>query len=618
MFGIKDLEIGKKVLIAPVIGLIFLVVLAIFSNNSLKSNKDSLQDIVEVKFELYQDSSSLLIDMKQYNTVLYKVFNYVTGAYTEEEIEVEVKILMEIQKKVNEGLVKLKKHHFSDKKMKESIKNIEVNLKDYNTQITDAMNDVMNIYLDKVLETDIPFSIINKELNNITKTAFIQNHKSYETALSNINNTLNTLYIIVALAVGLLFVIIVIVTNSIKKPLSIFQDGLLEFFRYLNQESSNVKAIDLNSKDELGSMAKIINENIIKAKEGIEKDRSLVDSAISCASKAKQGLLNAKIEGESSNPALNELKDVINEMLALIKSNLDKSMNILSLYSNYDYREKIDISEMEGDFKDLSSGINSLGEALTTMLVENKDIGLLLSSNSENLSKNVETLSTAANNQAASLEETAAAVEEVTSKMNTSSKDMIQMTSYAKEVSKSVGEGEDLASKTAASMDEINYQTNAIAEAITVIDQIAFQTNILSLNAAVEAATAGEAGKGFAVVAQEVRNLASRSAEAAKEIKDLVENATEKTNDGKNISSDMINGYERLNTNIQNTLSLINKISESSKEQFDSMAQINDTVNRLDQVTQQNAIASEEANKVGKEVNSIAEKIVLNTSDKKF
>jgi len=368
MFGIKDLEIGKKVLIAPVIGLIFLVVLAIFSNNSLKSNKDSLQDIVEVKFELYQDSSSLLIDMKQYNTVLYKVFNYVTGAYTEEEIEVEVKILMEIQKKVNEGLVKLKKHHFSDKKMKESIKNIEVNLKDYNTQITDAMNDVMNIYLDKVLETDIPFSIINKELNNITKTAFIQNHKSYETALSNINNTLNTLYIIVALAVGLLFVIIVIVTNSIKKPLSIFQDGLLEFFRYLNQESSNVKAIDLNSKDELGSMAKIINENIIKAKEGIEKDRSLVDSAISCASKAKQGLLNAKIEGESSNPALNELKDVINEMLALIKSNLDKSMNILSLYSNYDYREKIDISEMEGDFKDLSSGINSLGEALTTYL----------------------------------------------------------------------------------------------------------------------------------------------------------------------------------------------------------------------------------------------------------
>merc|ERR1711991_1300727 len=104
-------------------------------------------------------------------------------------------------------------------------------------------------------------------------------------------------------------------------------------------------------------------------------------------------------------------------------------------------------------------------------------------------------------------------------------------------VKSAVHTGQNLATKTASSMDEINTEVNAINESITIIDQIAFQTNILSLNAAVEAATAGEAGKGFAVVAQEVRNLASRSAEAAKEIKDLVESATIKANDGKKISS---------------------------------------------------------------------------------
>ncbi|MFV7791462.1 methyl-accepting chemotaxis protein, partial [Aliarcobacter lanthieri] len=97
----------------------------------------------------------------------------------------------------------------------------------------------------------------------------------------------------------------------------------------------------------------------------------------------------------------------------------------------------------------------------------------------------------------------------------------------------------------------------AISEAIGVNDNIAFQTNILSINAAVEAATAGEAGKGFAVVAQEVRNLASRSAEAAKEIKDIVELATRKANDGKNIANSMIEGYKDLNYSISQTMNLI-------------------------------------------------------------
>jgi len=167
-------------------------------------------------------------------------------------------------------------------------------------------------------------------------------------------------------------------------------------------------------------------------------------------------------------------------------------------------------------------------------------------------------------------------------------------------------------------MDIINEQTNAIADAITVIDQIAFQTNILSLNAAVEAATAGEAGKGFAVVAQEVRNLASRSAEAAKEIKALVENATIKANDGKSISNEMIKGYDKLNDNIQHTLKLISDVSVSSKEQFSAMEQINDTVNKLDQVTQENASSTSESNKVASEVKGIAEKVVLHANEKEF
>ncbi|RXJ60954.1 methyl-accepting chemotaxis protein, partial [Halarcobacter anaerophilus] len=146
----------------------------------------------------------------------------------------------------------------------------------------------------------------------------------------------------------------------------------------------------------------------------------------------------------------------------------------------------------------------------------------------------------------------------------------------ANELTQSAKEGEKLAQETTVSMDEINEQVNSINEAITVIDQIAFQTNILSLNAAVEAATAGEAGKGFAVVAQEVRNLAARSAEAAKEIKELVETATTKANSGKSIADKMIKGYNGLNDNISKTIEIISDVEMASKEQQTGIEQIND------------------------------------------
>jgi methyl-accepting chemotaxis protein len=167
-------------------------------------------------------------------------------------------------------------------------------------------------------------------------------------------------------------------------------------------------------------------------------------------------------------------------------------------------------------------------------------------------------------------------------------------------------------------MDEINVQVNLITDAISIIDQIAFQTNILSLNAAVEAATAGEAGRGFAVVAAEVRNLASRSAEAAKEIKTIVENATKKANDGKDIANHMIDGYKELNQNINQTINLISDIQNASKEQLLGIEQINDAVNQLDQQTQQNAAVASQTHDVAVITDQIAKLVVSSANEKEF
>ena len=192
------------------------------------------------------------------------------------------------------------------------------------------------------------------------------------------------------------------------------------------------------------------------------------------------------------------------------------------------------------------------------------------------------------------------------------------MAEFANKVIVSVEEGNRLANQTTKSMEEINSQVTAINEAITVIDQIAFQTNILSLNAAVEAATAGEAGRGFAVVAQEVRNLAGRSAEAAREIKNLVENANEKTNDGKIISDKMINGYVALNQNINKTIELINQVATASKEQKSGIEQINDAVAQQDRQTQKIASAATQTYEIATQTSKISKEIVEKVNEKEF
>eukprot|EP01029_Cantina_marsupialis_P026143 TRINITY_DN6955_c0_g2_i2.p1 TRINITY_DN6955_c0_g2~~TRINITY_DN6955_c0_g2_i2.p1 ORF type:complete len:360 (+),score=96.56 TRINITY_DN6955_c0_g2_i2:159-1082(+) len=293
-------------------------------------------------------------------------------------------------------------------------------------------------------------------------------------------------------------------------------------------------------------------------------------------------------------------------------------LKVLKQYTSYNYLNKIENLKVEGESAEMISCINELGNSITFMLKENKKNGTILMDSSNQLLSNVDKLNSASNDAAARLEETAAAIEEITGNIASSTENVIKMAHYAEQLSVASNEGKKLAKETVDSMDDINEQVTAINNAITVIDQIAFQTNILSLNAAVEAATAGEAGKGFSVVAQEVRNLATRSAEAANEIKHLVEGATQKSGQGKVIASKMIEGYTQLNENIGNTINLIKEVDHSAKEQKDGIQQISDAVNTLDKQTQINANIASETNDIAKETIKLANSVVSSTENKQF
>ena len=422
--------------------------------------------------------------------------------------------------------------------------------------------------------------------------------------------------IIISILLGM--IVAYLITRSITSSLSELQNGLFSFFAYLNRESSRVELIKLDSKDEFGDMAKVINVNIEKTQKGVEEDRRLIDETINVLSEFEQGDLCQRLNLSVSNPALMELKSVLNNMASNLESNIDNVLNVLEQYAHYNYLNKIPTKNIKEHLLKLSNGVNTLGDSITQMLIDNKSNGLTLDDSSKILLSSVNKLNISSNEAAASLEETAAALEEITSNIRNNTQNIAKMASYSSSVTKSAHDGEKLANQTTVAMDEINAQVNLITDAISIIDQIAFQTNILSLNAAVEAATAGEAGKGFAVVAAEVRNLASRSAEAAKEIKLIVENATKKANDGKDIANHMISGYKELNQNITNTINLISDIEMSSKEQLTGIEQINDAVTQLDQQTQQNAMSASQAQNVAVITDEIAKLVVSNANAKEF
>jgi methyl-accepting chemotaxis protein len=422
------------------------------------------------------------------------------------------------------------------------------------------------------------------------------------------------LTLIALMALIIVLFMIVSIKKIVVNPLVNFNNAITKLIQSNSNRGMRVEKV---SNDEIGQIADNFNQYLQKIDDGLDEDQKVIDAVKASVETAKTGLMTKKIEISTSNESLNELKDGFNDLLTIVSSkvcgNLNKISDALEHFKNSNFTHRI-----SGNLGEVSHGLNTLADIINEMLVENKRNGLTLDNSSDILLKNVSKLNENSNQAAAALEQTAAALEEITTNISNNTNNIVKMAGYASSLTKSSNEGKKLASQTTTAMTEIDDEVNAISEAISVIDQISFQTNILSLNAAVEAATAGEAGKGFAVVAQEVRNLASRSADAANDIKKLVDNATTKANNGKTISDKMIEGYTGLNENITKTIDLISNVEHASKEQLSGIEQINNAVAELDRQTQQNAAIASQTNDVAVQTDTIAKLVVANANTKEF
>ncbi|MCK5111601.1 MAG: methyl-accepting chemotaxis protein [Arcobacteraceae bacterium] len=410
-----------------------------------------------------------------------------------------------------------------------------------------------------------------------------------------------------------------VVMKQITGGIARFKKQFNMFLDFAQFKTNRYIPVEVYHHDEISHLIVDLNETAANVTKQLQNDMKVIGELTITSDKVEQGIYKCRIHSETTNPMIQTLATTINKMITAINRDMNELKTVVEQYANDDFRSKVTIDPtLKADMLAVMTSVNSLGNTLSDNAKLNLSNGQTLESNSSSMSESVNHLAQRANQQAASLEETAAAVEEITSITRNNAENATKMSNLSNDVQISVASGQKLASSTASAMDEINNQVTAINESITVIDQIAFQTNILSLNAAVEAATAGEAGKGFAVVAQEVRNLASRSAEAANEIKALVEGATAKANDGKKISDEMIEGYEELNKNVDDVIHIIQDVSASTKEQMQGVEQINDAITTLDRATQENANEANSVASVAGEVRSMANALVTDAQAKQF
>jgi len=386
---------------------------------------------------------------------------------------------------------------------------------------------------------------------------------------SDVDATINQASSMINSALALIVILIVVLTVSIllamKKvllaPLSQFEKGLLEFFRYLNKESSQAKLIEIHGDDEIALMSKIVDENIVKTRRNMENDRMLIEGVKRVVVAIDKGHLNQNVECNTNNEALEELKVNINKMLISLQQNICQDLNELvatmSTFERSDFTARI-----SHDNGKVAGALNSVGDTIAYMLRQSSGNANQLSEKSLVLKEKMQFLNSESAKQARRLQE-------LTRVMEDTNNAIVEVSQKTKQVA-------------AQSLD--------IKHVVSVISDIADQTNLLALNAAIEAARAGEHGRGFAVVADEVRKLAENTQKSLHEI----------------------------NVSIETLSQAVLEIGGDMQARVDDINKATDAIVEIDKTTSSNARYVNEIEGIAIELDNMSQKTLQEVNSKKF
>ncbi|WP_394129217.1 methyl-accepting chemotaxis protein [Shewanella maritima] len=308
---------------------------------------------------------------------------------------------------------------------------------------------------------------------------------------------------------------------------------------------------------------------------------------------ANQGDFSQRLTLEDKDGFFLSLSEGLNNLLTISDAIMSDVMELFDGLAKGDLNCSLQ-GEYSGQFSKLQTDANATVKRLTEILSEIRESANTVTSSSEEITQGNIDLSQRTEEQAASLEETSSSMEQMTMTVKQSESNAMLANKLAQEASQKASLGGDVVKQAVTAMDAITESSKRIADIITVIDEIAFQTNLLALNAAVEAARAGEQGRGFAVVAGEVRNLAQRSAGAAKEIKDLIRDSVNKVTDGTTLVNQSGETLKDITESVTEVAQMISSISIAAEQQSVGILEVNKSITQMDQMTQQNAALVEQ------------------------